>query len=55
MLWAFETTSGIWSKPLLHNGVLYITSMDHNLYAIDSAMARNCGGSICKALRPARR
>ncbi|NOG52576.1 MAG: PQQ-binding-like beta-propeller repeat protein [Chloroflexi bacterium] len=37
VLWAFETTSGIWSKPLLHNGVLYITSMDHNLYAIDSA------------------
>lgn len=37
VLWTFETTSGIWSKPLLHEGVLYVTSMDHHLYALDPA------------------
>jgi outer membrane protein assembly factor BamB len=37
LLWTFETQSGVWSKPLLHEGVLYVTSMDHFLYAIDPA------------------
>lgn len=35
LLWTFETGSGVWAKPLLHEGVLYITSMDHFLYAVD--------------------
>lgn len=37
LLWTFETKSGVWAKPLLHEGVLYFTSMDHNLYAVDTA------------------
>lgn len=37
LLWTFETQSGVWAKPLLHEGVLYVTSMDHFLYAIDPA------------------
>lgn len=36
VLWTFETESGIWSEPLLLDGVLYFGSMDHNLYAVDS-------------------
>lgn len=37
VLWTFETQNGVWAKPLLHEGILYFTSMDHNLYAVDTA------------------
>lgn len=37
LLWTFKTGSGVWAKPLLHEGVLYVTSMDHFLYAVDTA------------------
>lgn len=37
LLWTFETRSGVWARPLLHEGVLYVTSMDHFLYAVDTA------------------
>ena len=36
--WELETERGVWSKPLLMPGDdarLYVTSLDHNLYAID--------------------
>ncbi len=35
--WHFETDGKIWSTPVVSNGVVYITSADHNLYAIDEA------------------
>lgn len=37
LLWTFQTGSGVWAKPLLHEGVLYVASMDHFLYALDTA------------------
>lgn len=36
LLWTFKTQSGVWAKPLLHEGVLYVSSMDHFLYAVDT-------------------
>lgn len=35
--WGFETGQSIWSKPLLLNGKLLFTSLDHHLYALDPA------------------
>lgn len=35
--WDFETGQSIWSKPLLLNGKLLFTSLDHHLYALDPA------------------
>lgn len=40
LVWTFKTQSGVWAKPLLHEGVLYVTSMDHFLYAVDPAGGR---------------
>jgi outer membrane protein assembly factor BamB len=34
--WAFPTDHGVWSKPVLDNGTLYFTSLDHNLYAVNA-------------------
>jgi outer membrane protein assembly factor BamB len=35
-LWTFTGTDfGVWSAPLLEEGTLYFTSLDHHLYAID--------------------
>lgn len=35
-VWRFETEGGIWSTPLLVDDVLYVTSLNHYLYAIDA-------------------
>lgn len=35
-LWTFDTQRGVWAEPLLVDGVLYVSSMDHNLYALDA-------------------
>lgn len=36
--WTFDTdNNGVWSAPLLHEGTLYVASMDQHLYAIDAA------------------
>jgi len=35
-VWTLETQRGVWSEPLLADGRLYVSSMDHNLYAIDA-------------------
>lgn len=35
-LWTFDTEEGVWSTPVLHDGVLYFGAMDHNLYAVDA-------------------
>jgi outer membrane protein assembly factor BamB len=34
--WTVETEHGVWSKPLLLEGTLYFTSLDHFLYAADA-------------------
>ncbi|MCY4525483.1 MAG: PQQ-binding-like beta-propeller repeat protein [Anaerolineaceae bacterium] len=33
--WGFDTGQSIWSRPLILNGALLFTSLDHNLYALD--------------------
>lgn len=33
----FEVGRGVWSRPALSGGVLYVTALDGSLYAIDSA------------------
>ncbi len=35
--WTAKTEHGVWSEPLLLDGVLYFTSLDHYLYAVDAA------------------
>lgn len=35
-IWRVETQEGVWAAPLLHDGVLYVTSLDHFLYAVDA-------------------
>lgn len=34
-IWRFEVERGMWSAPIVVNGVVYIGSIDHNLYALD--------------------
>jgi outer membrane protein assembly factor BamB len=36
LLWTFKTNEPIWASPVLNDNLLYIASMDHNLYALDS-------------------
>jgi outer membrane protein assembly factor BamB len=36
LVWTAKTDHGVWSKPLLANGVLYFSSLDHHLYAVDA-------------------
>jgi outer membrane protein assembly factor BamB len=50
--WAVDTDNGIWSEPLLtEEGILYFGSLDHKLYAVDTAdgsvlWTRELGGAI---------
>ncbi len=41
-VWRFDTVEGVWATPLLADGVLYITSINHKLYAVDA----NSGESL---------
>lgn len=34
--WEFETDRGVWAQPLLQDGVIYIPTMDHHLFAVDA-------------------
>lgn len=37
-VWLVATDGGgVWSQPIINNGTLYFTSMDHHVYAVDSA------------------
>ncbi len=38
--WVFETDSALWSAPLISEGVIYQSSMDHNLYALNPENGR---------------
>ena len=35
-LWVFTTNGRIWSSPAVSNGVVYIASFDHNVYAVNA-------------------
>ncbi len=35
LVWSFESGEPLWSSPLVENGVVYLSSMDHSLYALD--------------------
>lgn len=34
--WRFKTENAVWSAPLLDDGVAFVSSMDHYVYAIDT-------------------
>jgi outer membrane protein assembly factor BamB len=37
-VWMVSTgNSGVWSKPIVADGVVYFSSMNHNVYAVDAA------------------
>lgn len=36
LVWTFDTGHGVWGSPRLVDGVLYITSLDHHMYAVDA-------------------
>lgn len=36
-VWRFETEDGVWAAPLLVNDTLYVTSINHNLFALNAA------------------
>jgi outer membrane protein assembly factor BamB len=40
LAWTFETQSALWSSPLVSDGVIYQSSMDHHVYAIDAQTGR---------------
>jgi outer membrane protein assembly factor BamB len=48
-LWTADASilsgQGIFSSPAVANGMLYVGSNDHNLYAFDAAGNANCSGS----------
>ncbi len=35
--WTLTSKNGVWAKPLLHDGVLYVATVDHHLHALDAA------------------
>jgi outer membrane protein assembly factor BamB len=50
-VWMVSTgNSGVWSKPIVADGVVYFSSMNHNVYAVDAATGEtlwsyNLGGA----------
>jgi outer membrane protein assembly factor BamB len=36
VVWTIPTEHGVWSKPLIVDGTIYFTSLDHHLYAADA-------------------
>jgi outer membrane protein assembly factor BamB len=51
-LWTATTGGFVFSSPVVVNGVVYVGSDDHKLYAFDAAGTRNCSGSpkVCAPL-----
>lgn len=39
-LWTFACEDEIRSSPALHNGLIYVTAYDHNLYALDATSGK---------------
>lgn len=51
VVWTFAARNKLWSRPLIANGVVYQSSLDHFLYALDAASGKllwsfDAGGSI---------
>jgi len=49
--WQFETGHSIWGQPTYENGILYVSSLDRSLYALDASSGdmlwqSTTGGSI---------
>jgi hypothetical protein len=44
-LWSATTGNIVFSSPAVANGVVYVGSNDHNLYAFDAAGVTNCSGT----------
>lgn len=40
LVWKFETQNKLWTRPLVANGVVYQSALDHHLYAIDAATGK---------------
>lgn len=40
-LWTFPTNNKVWSSPAVSNGIVYVGSFDHNLYAIDAESGKS--------------
>ena len=43
--WTFTTSGGVISSPAVANGVLYVGSEDHNVYALDANTGASCGAT----------
>src|SRR5499427_5493874 len=43
--WSATTGGSVSSSPAVANGVVYVGSNDHNLYAFDAAGVTNCSGT----------
>src|SRR5579859_6052471 len=41
-LWSFPTQAKIFSSPVVANGMVYVGSYDHKLYAFDATCRHNC-------------
>ena len=41
--WSYTTGSGVYSSPAVANGVVYVGSVDHNVYGLDASTGVNCG------------
>ena len=41
LLWRFATEYYVWSSPVVSNGIVYVGSMDKNLYAIDAVTGKD--------------
>jgi outer membrane protein assembly factor BamB len=44
-MWSGTTDGAILSSPAVANGVVYVASADHKLYAFDAAGVTNCSGA----------
>ena len=49
--WRFHSEAGIWAQPLIVNDMLILSSIDHNLYALDRATGQriwavDLGGAV---------
>ena len=49
--WRFESEHGVWTKPLVVEDTVYVSGMDHHLYALDSATGQerwhvDLGGAV---------
>jgi len=49
--WKFQTNGRVISSPAVENGLVYVGSMDQNLYAVDQQPTRSSGSLLPKVRR----